>query len=214
MDIHVQHLALLCQICGHENEDHKCKINTNRFVWNSLIWKDLMLLGSPNVHPPLKNNQRNKANLNCNNVFRYSLNMHWLSGIKLKHCRYYSKQRKHEMREVNTKQHKNNKKEKLINLNYFLFLLWWLVLWFLSCRKLIGSTNPVLYDLNKFSHSLYGYFYAGPVCFCQKSCKPCQWSHDLCDRSGIKKKPNDSLQWLMLLFSYMKCFLWNIKCET
>ena len=26
--------------------------------------------------------------------------------------------------------------------------------------------------------------------------------------------PNDSLQWLMLLFSYMKCFLWNIKCET
>ena len=24
-----------------------------------------MLLDSPNVHPPLKNNQRNKANLNC-----------------------------------------------------------------------------------------------------------------------------------------------------
>ena len=23
--------------------------------------------------------------------------------------------------------------------------------------------------------------------------------------------PNDSLQWIMLLFSHMKCFLWNIK---
>ena len=28
------------------------------------IWKDLMLLDSPNIHPPLKNNQRKKANFN------------------------------------------------------------------------------------------------------------------------------------------------------
>ena len=25
--------------------------------------------------------------------------------------------------------------------------------------------------------------------------------------------PNDSLQWIMLLFSYMKCFLWNINVK-
>ena len=55
MDIHVQHLASLCRICGDEIEDHKRKVDR----------EDLMLLDSPNVHPPLKNNQRNKANLNC-----------------------------------------------------------------------------------------------------------------------------------------------------
>ena len=33
----------------------------------------------------------------------------------------------------------------------------------LLLKKLIGSINPVLYDLNKFSHSLQGYqFYTGP----------------------------------------------------
>ena len=32
MDIHVQHLASLCQICGDEIEDHKRKVDTNRFV--------------------------------------------------------------------------------------------------------------------------------------------------------------------------------------
>ena len=32
MDIHVQHLALLCRICGDEIEDHKRKVDTNRFV--------------------------------------------------------------------------------------------------------------------------------------------------------------------------------------
>ena len=78
--------------------------------------------------------------------FRYSWNMHSLCEIKLKHCRYDSKQRKHQMREVNMKQQKN-KEEKLINLNYFLFLLE------------VRSTIPVLYDLHKFSHTLYGYFY-------------------------------------------------------
>ena len=66
MDIHVQHLASLCRICGDEIEDHNRKVDTNRFVSEiHEIWKDLMLLDSPNVHPPLKNNQRNKANLNC-----------------------------------------------------------------------------------------------------------------------------------------------------
>ena len=43
---------------------------------------------------------------------------------KIKTLQVPRKQRKHQMREVNTKQHtKKNKQEKLINLNYFLFLL-------------------------------------------------------------------------------------------
>ena len=37
----------------------------------------------------------------------------------------------------------------------------------LALYKLIGGTNPVLYDLNKFSYTVYGYFYTGPVCFYQ-----------------------------------------------
>ena len=103
--------------------------------------------------------------------FRYSLNMHSLCEIKLKHFRYDSKQRKHQMREVNMKQQKN-KEEKLINLNYFYSCYddWF----FDSCPVEVRSTIPVLYDLHKFSHTLYGYFYTGPVCFYQKTCKPCQ----------------------------------------
>ena len=31
-DIHVLHLASLCRICGDEIEDHKRKVDTNRFV--------------------------------------------------------------------------------------------------------------------------------------------------------------------------------------
>ena len=62
-DIHVQHLASLWRICGDKIEDHKLKVDTNRFVSEiHQIWKDLMLLDSPNVHPPLKNNKRKKAN--------------------------------------------------------------------------------------------------------------------------------------------------------
>ena len=66
MYIHVQHLASFCRICGDEIEDHKGKIDTNHFVSEiHQIWKDLMLLDSPNVHPPPKNNQRKKANFKC-----------------------------------------------------------------------------------------------------------------------------------------------------
>ena len=39
MDIHVQHLALLCRIFGDEIEDHKRKISTNRFVRAALFLK-------------------------------------------------------------------------------------------------------------------------------------------------------------------------------
>ena len=49
-----------------EIEDWRRKVDTNRFVSEiRQIWKDLMLLDSPNVHPPLKNNQRKKANFKC-----------------------------------------------------------------------------------------------------------------------------------------------------
>ena len=66
MYIHVQHLASFCRICGDEIEDHKGKIDTNHFVSEiHQIWKDLMLLDSPNVHPPPKKNQRKKANFKC-----------------------------------------------------------------------------------------------------------------------------------------------------
>ena len=69
MDIHVQHLASLCRICEDEIEDHKRKVDTNRFVFEiHQIWKDLMLLDSPNVET------RQISVVNA--VFRYSLNMH------------------------------------------------------------------------------------------------------------------------------------------
>ena len=55
MDIHVQHLASLCRICGDKIEDHKRKVDTNRFVSEiRQIWRDLLLLNSPNVHSQFK----------------------------------------------------------------------------------------------------------------------------------------------------------------
>ena len=66
MDIHVQHLASLCRIFGDEIEDHKRKVDTNRFVSEiHQIWKNLMLLDSPNVET------RQISVVNA--VFRYSL---------------------------------------------------------------------------------------------------------------------------------------------
>ena len=77
MDIHVQHLASLCRICGDEIEDHKRKVDTNRFVSEiHQIWKDLLLLDSPNVHPQLKKIKERRQISTVNDVFRYSLNMH------------------------------------------------------------------------------------------------------------------------------------------
>ena len=54
------------EFAGMKFEDHKRNVDTNRFVSEiHQIWKDLMSLDSPDVHPQLKND-----------VFRYSLNMH------------------------------------------------------------------------------------------------------------------------------------------
>ena len=102
--------------------------------------------------------------------------------------------------------HKKNKQEKLIKFDLLFVLVMMTGSLILVLQKLIGGTIPVFCDL---IHWLYGYFYTGPVCFYQKSCKPCRWSHDLCDRSRIFEEPNDSFQWIILLFSYIKCFLWN-----
>ena len=71
MNIHVLHLASLCRICGDEIEDDKRKVDTNRFVSEiHQIWKDLLLLVSPNVHSPLKKFKVRRQILTVNDVFR------------------------------------------------------------------------------------------------------------------------------------------------
>ena len=62
MDIHVQHLASLCRIFGDKIKDHKRKVDTNCFVSEiHEIWKDLLLLDSPNVHPELKKKSKKEG---------------------------------------------------------------------------------------------------------------------------------------------------------
>ena len=90
-----------------------------------------------------------------------------------------------------------HEKRKIINLNYFLFLLWWLLV-FHSCsvevnRCTISRNFPAL---RLFLH--------GTSFLLSKLLQAM-----LCDRSGIFKHPNDSLQWRTPFFSYIKCFLWN-----
>ena len=53
------HLASLCRICGDKIKDHKRKLVINRFVSEiHQIWKDLLLLDSPNVHSQLKKSKK------------------------------------------------------------------------------------------------------------------------------------------------------------
>ena len=69
MNIRFQHFALLCRICGDKTGDHKRKLDNSRFVSEiQQIWKDLLLLDSPNVHPQFKKKkkrQRKEANFHC-----------------------------------------------------------------------------------------------------------------------------------------------------
>ena len=61
MGIHHQHLASLCRICWDKIKDHKCKVDSNRFVSEiHQICKDLslLLLDLPNVHPKLKKSKK------------------------------------------------------------------------------------------------------------------------------------------------------------
>ena len=78
LDNHVQHLASLCRICGDKIKDRKRKVDTiNSFVSEiHQIWKDLLSLDSPNVHPQLKKIKERRQILTVNDVFRYSLIMH------------------------------------------------------------------------------------------------------------------------------------------
>ena len=60
-----------------------------------------------------------------------------------------------------------NKQETLINLKYFILLLWWLVCWFLSCRS--QKVVPTLFSTiwTNFHTLSKAIFYTGPVCFYQ-----------------------------------------------
>ena len=78
-----------------------------------------MLLDSPNVHPPLKNNQRKKANFKCK----------WCISLLIEHALIiWDKIKTLQVRQQAKKapdawsQHEitqKNKQEKSINLNYF-----------------------------------------------------------------------------------------------
>ena len=134
MDIHVQHLTSLCRICGDKIEDHKPKVDiiTNHFVSEiHLIWRDLLLLDSPNVHPQLKNSQRKKASFNCKWCILLLIEHALIIWDKIKtlQVRQQAKKAPDVWSQHETTQ--KNKQEKIINLYYFLFLLRWLVLWFL-----------------------------------------------------------------------------------
>ena len=64
----------LCRICGDKIGDHKRKLDTNRFVSEiQQIWKDLLLLDSPNIHPQIKNKKQRKE-MYVNDVLLCSLN--------------------------------------------------------------------------------------------------------------------------------------------
>ena len=63
MDIHFQHFASLCRICGDKIGDHKRKLDTNRFV--SEIQMDF-----PNVHPQIKKKNKETRQISTvNDVF-------------------------------------------------------------------------------------------------------------------------------------------------
>ena len=96
-----------------------------------------LLLDSPNVHPHLKKkNQRKMANFNLTvNVLHYSLNTDNPRWILTLQERQLAKKAPDAWRPRALA----TRKEKLLNLNYFLFLLWWLGLWFLSCRSPVNS---------------------------------------------------------------------------
>ena len=78
MDIHVQHLASLCRICEDEIEDHKHKVDTNRFV--SEIHQNLErfnVVGFSKCSSTVKKQSKKEGKFQVqNDVFRYSLSMH------------------------------------------------------------------------------------------------------------------------------------------
>ena len=72
-----------------------------------------MLLDSPNVHPPLKNNQRKKANFKCKWCISLLIEHALIIWDKIKTLQVRQQARKHQMREVNTtEQHTKKNKKK------------------------------------------------------------------------------------------------------
>ena len=75
MDTRVLHLSSLCRIWWDKIKDHKRKMDTMRLVFEiHQIWKDLLLLDSPNSHPQIKKIKERRQILTVNDVFRNSLN--------------------------------------------------------------------------------------------------------------------------------------------
>ena len=106
---------LLCQICGDKIKDHikRKQIQTALFLkFTKKSERIYFLLDSPNVHPQLKKEIKERRQISTVNDV--------LNTDNLVPCRHDSRQRVHQksMCAGNTKQ------EKLLNLNYFLFLLW------------------------------------------------------------------------------------------
>ena len=92
MNIHFQHFASLCRICGDKIGDHKRRLDANRFVSEiRQIWKDLLLLDSPNVHPQFKKRKKTREISTVNDVFLYSLNTDNLGCILTSQVRQQAK---------------------------------------------------------------------------------------------------------------------------
>ena len=74
-----------------------------------------MLLDSPNVHPPLKNNQRNKTNLNFKRCISLLIEHALIIWDKIKTLQVLQQAKKApDAWSQQVKQHEKNKQEKLI----------------------------------------------------------------------------------------------------
>ena len=64
------------RICGDKIKGHKDKVDTNRLVSETRqIWKDLLLLDSPNVHPQYEKKKiKERTQISTVNDYRHSLN--------------------------------------------------------------------------------------------------------------------------------------------
>ena len=73
--------------------DHKRKLDTNRLGSEiQQIWKDLLLMDSPNVHPQLKKKDKERRQISTvNDVFLYSLNTDNLACILISQVRQRAK---------------------------------------------------------------------------------------------------------------------------
>ena len=138
----------------------------------------------------LKKNQRKKANFNCK----------WRISLLIEHALIiWDKIKILQVRQQATQKNKQEK-WKIWTTFYSCYDDWF----FDSCPVEVNRPYHSCFVRSQqiFTHSLRLFLHgtslllacvAYPirrllrrlVCFYQKCCKPCQWSHDLCDRSGI-----------------------------